>query len=284
MMTGLDKAKFTVDGAAAELKDPDSEFKEFILELPKPFKNGSKVSVKPVWKGWKFTPTSVEVQVFAENPVIDTGGSFDVKSFDPFEVQLSGSHGVDRGELTWSLSDGPSGMKIDAAGMVSWVAKVVPEEYWFTARVEDSYGFTEKQFMVTVVAGDMPQSSWPDGALYVQGSGKSLTWRVDKDLELAADVFMDDTLLSPGSAYQLSSGSTVVGLLPEFLDTQKVGSHVLKVTFVDGTSAQAAFQVQAAAQDNVLPPSGAPGAPVWPAGLLMLILLSAGVVVMKNAG
>jgi hypothetical protein len=140
----------------------------------------------------------------------------------------------------------------------------------------------------------VPASSWPDGDVYVQGSGKPLVWHIDKDLSLAADVFLDGTELAPGSAYELSSGSTVVNLNPEFLDAQQPGFHTLKATFIDGAATEARFEIQAAKTEDIktediktdakdgIPATGAAGDSTFPAGVLALILTAAGVLLLRR--
>jgi hypothetical protein len=148
-----------------------------------------------------------------------------------------------------------------------------------------------------------PNGTWPNGdPIYVQGSGIPLVWHIDKDLTLAIDVFVDDEKATAGSAYDLSAGSTVVTIRPQFLDTLNVGTHTLKATFLDGTTAETTFEVKAATNNNPgtgpdakkpgtkpdakksqVPATGAPGLPTWPAAALALILLAAGVTLTRKA-
>jgi LPXTG-motif cell wall-anchored protein len=71
-------------------------------------------------------------------------------------------------------------------------------------------------------------------------------------------VSVDGSALA-ASQYTISSGSVVVTLLADYLDTLSVGTHTLLVEFDDGTRASGTFSIQAASGDNGGTTGGAGG-------------------------
>lgn len=91
-----------------------------------------------------------------------------------------------------------------------------------------------------------------DGA-WTQGTTETVTVRADGDFTKFAGVKVNDTLIDT-KHYTAVSGSTVVTLKQEYLDTLAEGTYKLTVVFTDG-ECSTNFQIQKAAQTNPEPPT-----------------------------
>jgi hypothetical protein len=87
---------------------------------------------------------------------------------------------------------------------------------------------------------------------YAIDSVAGLEYTVDKDFSWFnvqtgqfANVLVDNDIVDPVD-YTATSGSTVINLLPTYLNTLTTGSHTLTVRFTDGVSFSSAFSVLAA--------------------------------------
>lgn len=90
---------------------------------------------------------------------------------------------------------------------------------------------------------------------WTKGSGQGLSFEISRSrhdeetLERTQTVTVDDQITDQ---YDLSSGSVIVTLRPEYLDTLDTGSHILKVGFNDGVEVTSSFAViEKAAPDPV---------------------------------
>jgi hypothetical protein len=94
------------------------------------------------------------------------------------------------------------------------------------------------------------------GGVYTKGSGQGLVHTTQADLSALREVRVDGTVLA-SSAYTTQSGSTVVTLLPAYLDTLTVGQHTLTVVFAGLPSVGDGFEVRAAANPTTATPTSA---------------------------
>ena len=90
-----------------------------------------------------------------------------------------------------------------------------------------------------------PASSFSGSSAYTQGSSAGLTLTVQKDFSQLTSVKVDGNTLSVNKDYTAKEGSTIITLLPEYLDTLSAGNHTLNVAFKDGTSAAKSFTIAA---------------------------------------
>jgi hypothetical protein len=86
------------------------------------------------------------------------------------------------------------------------------------------------------------------------GSGMGITISIDHDFSLFEDVYVNDSLLTRDVHYEAFSGSVIISLLPEYLDSLDSGFHELRVTFVDGTILENEFLIVEADGTELLPP------------------------------
>lgn len=80
--------------------------------------------------------------------------------------------------------------------------------------------------------------------VYTIDESKNATFRVDGDLAVFKDVFVDGNLIDKAN-YELKSGSTIITLTDEYLKTLSVGEHTIKATFTDGGETTTKFEIKA---------------------------------------
>jgi len=86
------------------------------------------------------------------------------------------------------------------------------------------------------------------------GSGSSFTVEVDMPLSSLDNVRVNGTALTRDTHFTASSGSTVITLLPNFLDTLDKDFHTLTITFDDGTFAEEQFLIISGYGESETPP------------------------------
>ena len=81
--------------------------------------------------------------------------------------------------------------------------------------------------------------------IYTIDESKNAIFRIDADFSLFdGKVYIDGTLIDAKN-YKAESGSTVITLNKEYVDTLSVGEHAIKVEFSDGGLATTKFEVKA---------------------------------------
>ena len=81
--------------------------------------------------------------------------------------------------------------------------------------------------------------------IYIIDESKNAIFRIDADFSLFdGKVYIDGTLIDAKN-YKAESGSTVITLNKEYVDTLSIGEHTIKVEFSDGGSATTKFEVKA---------------------------------------
>ena len=75
-------------------------------------------------------------------------------------------------------------------------------------------------------------------------------FRIDADYSLFNNKVYVDNVLVDSSNYTSKSGSTIITLKKEFVDTLSVGEHTLKVVFNDGGEAETTFTIAKKAENN----------------------------------
>ena len=87
--------------------------------------------------------------------------------------------------------------------------------------------------------------TWVQGQSYVIGAGNDLVARIDYALNLLESVKLDGVVLAEG-VYSLQSGSTIITVNHEFLDTLDAGAHELALAYSNGQTVRLGFTVAAA--------------------------------------
>lgn len=81
--------------------------------------------------------------------------------------------------------------------------------------------------------------------IYTIDESKNAIFRIDADFSLFDGKLYIDGILVDAKNYKAVSGSTVITLNKEYVDTLSVGEHTIKVEFSDGGSATTKFEVKA---------------------------------------
>ena len=81
--------------------------------------------------------------------------------------------------------------------------------------------------------------------IYTIDESKNAIFRIDADFSLFDGKLYIDGILVDAKNYKAESGSTVITLNKEYVDTLSVGEHTIKVEFSDNGSATAKFEVKA---------------------------------------
>ena len=75
-------------------------------------------------------------------------------------------------------------------------------------------------------------------------------FKIDADYSLFNNKVYVDNVLVDSSNYTSKSGSTIIVLNKDYVDTLAVGEHTLKVAFADGGEAETTFTIARKAEDN----------------------------------
>ena len=75
-------------------------------------------------------------------------------------------------------------------------------------------------------------------------------FRIDADYSLFNNKVYVDNVLVDSSNYTSKSGSTIIVLNKDYVDTLAVGEHTLKVAFTDGGEAETTFTIEKKAENN----------------------------------
>ena len=75
-----------------------------------------------------------------------------------------------------------------------------------------------------------------DNQSVVEGSDKTITFRVDGDIAKLKAVYHGDKLLVKDMDYIATAGSVIITLKPDFSKALKKGNHAFKVEFIDGSA------------------------------------------------
>lgn len=81
--------------------------------------------------------------------------------------------------------------------------------------------------------------------IYTIDESKNAIFRIDADFSLFDGKLYIDGILVDAKNYKAESGSTVINLNKEYVDTLSIGEHTIKVEFNDGGSATTKFEVKA---------------------------------------
>ena len=116
-------------------------------------------------------------------------------------------------------------------------------------QINGDYGYTGSYSVTMTVevqaVGDYSIIEGTNG-VWTQNSDKTLTFRANGDFSKFTGVKVDGTLIDAKN-YTAVSGSTVVTLKAEYLQTRSVGTHKLTIVYTDG-ECSTNFEVKAASE------------------------------------
>ena len=179
-----------------------------------------------------------------------------VEGADHYRVTLMTGFSDDNGEIFWAAAAN-SGVITDTC------------ELDFSNRISSSDDSVKYCFRVCAIkdkvcsdevesipyaevedAGDIPSYSIIEGAngVWTQNSDETLAFRANGDFSKFTGVKVDDTLIDAKN-YTAASGSTVIPLTTDYLETLSVSTHKLTVVYNDG-ECSTNFEVKAASEQT----------------------------------
>ena len=93
--------------------------------------------------------------------------------------------------------------------------------------------------------------TWVQGKEYIIGSGEDLIVKVDYSIELLNSITLDDDNL-PEDSYEIASGSTILTIYSDYLDTLDAGDHTIKFAYSNGATVSTSFTI---AEDDLSVPN-----------------------------
>ena len=165
----------------------------------------------------------------SENKAILTAVNVGTKKsevFKGFHMQFTGS-ALDYDDLDGDIANGEI---------------VLETRYDYYTRC--TYEFTFQYVKEEVIPKEY---KFTEGAnqIYTIDESKNAIFRIDADFSLFDGKLYIDGILVDAKNYKAVSGSTVITLNKEYVDTLSVGEHTIKVEFSDGGSATTKFEVKA---------------------------------------
>lgn len=101
-----------------------------------------------------------------------------------------------------------------------------------------------REFVHVALAPAEPMVNFNDGFTATIGSESPLNLEIDMPISAFVSVMVNDMILTKDVHYTVASGSTIISLLPNFLNTLEDGFHTLIVNFADGVYVQECFLVE----------------------------------------
>lgn len=126
--------------------------------------------------------------------------------------------------------------------------------------INGDYGYTGNYSVTMTVevqaVGEIPSYSIIEGAngVWIQNSDETLTFRANGDFSKFTGVKVDGTLIDVKN-YTAVSGSTVITLKADYLQTLSVGKHTLTIVYNDG-ECNTQFEIKAASTTPGNKPDG----------------------------
>lgn len=133
-----------------------------------------------------------------------------------------------------------TGSKLNFDGAAGSILNEIRTDYYTRCKYEFNFQYVKEEV-------SPKEYKFTGGAnqIYVIDESKNAIFRIDADFSLFdGKVYIDDALLDAKN-YQAESGSTVIILNKEYVDTLSVGEHTIKVEFSDSGSATTKFEVKA---------------------------------------
>lgn len=148
--------------------------------------------------------------------------------------------GTKKSEVFKGLHTKYTGSKLNFDGAAGSILNEIRTDYYTRCKYEFNFQYVKEEV-------SPKEYKFTEGAnqIYVIDESKNAIFRIDADFSLFdGKVYIDDALLDAKN-YQAESGSTVIILNKEYVDTLSVGEHTIKVEFSDSGSATTKFEAKA---------------------------------------
>ena len=165
----------------------------------------------------------------SENKAILTAVNVGTKKsevFKGFHMQFTGS-ALDYDDLDGDIANGE-------------IVRETRYDYYTRCTYEFTFQYVKEEVIPK-------EYKFTEGAnqIYTIDESKNAIFRIDADFSLFDGKLYIDGILVDAKNYKAVSGSTVITLNKEYVDTLSVGEHTIKVEFSDGGSATTQFEVKA---------------------------------------
>ncbi|MDO5556748.1 MAG: InlB B-repeat-containing protein [Clostridia bacterium] len=126
-------------------------------------------------------------------------------------------------------------------------------EGWYTDETLNTPFDTNTELLNNLVL----YAKWTNDYKFVEGGSQTcfldkdenVKFRINASLDLLDKVLVDGAEID-SSKYLKESGGTIITLLKDYVKTLTVGEHTLKVTYLDGKSAETTFSVKQSAETD----------------------------------
>ena len=148
--------------------------------------------------------------------------------------------GTKKSEVFKGLHTKYTGSKLNFDGAAGSILNEIRTDYYTRFKYEFNFQYVKEEV-------SPKEYKFTEGAnqIYVIDESKNAIFRIDADFSLFdGKVYIDDALLDAKN-YQAESGSTVIILNKEYVDTLSVGEHTIKVEFSGSGSATTKFEAKA---------------------------------------
>lgn len=181
-----------------------------------------------------YTPITVDVPVYGlkrlsvVTAIMGEGG----------EVTNPGDLAVEEDELTWTIApDEGYELKRFVVNLEDKTGEVSGGSFTMTAGTDDISVIVEFRRTYNVIRGA--------GQTHIRGVDGTVEFEIDVEYELFEDdgeVYVDGELVDPEN-YDSRSGSTIIALSEDYLNSLTIGEHTLAVRFADDGIARATFTI-----------------------------------------
>lgn len=147
--------------------------------------------------------------------------------------------GTKKSEVFKGLHTKYTGSKLNFDGAAGSILNEIRTDYYTRCKYEFNFQYVNEEV-------SPKEYKFTEGAnqIYVIDESKNAIFRIDADFSLFdGKVYIDDALLDAKN-YQAESGSTIIILNKEYVDTLSVGEHTIKVEFSDSGSATTKFEAK----------------------------------------
>lgn len=181
---------------------------------------------------------------FSDSELLISGGTFEVTSEETATIQIGGEYsktketvtitgGTFKGVNALSVDSETATVSISGGKFSTDVTEYVADGYEAT---EDEDGnFTVAPIVYEVIKGD-------DQKVTVK-EGTEVIITIDADFDLFKDLYINDKLVDK-KYYTVKSGSTIITLKPEYIETLEKGNYEVKATFTNGGTATTALTIE----------------------------------------
>ena len=148
--------------------------------------------------------------------------------------------GTKKSEVFKGLHTKYTGSKLNFDGAAGSILNETRTDYYTRCKYEFNFQYVKEEV-------SPKEYKFTEGAnqIYVIDESQNAIFRIDADVSLFdGKVYIDDALLDAKN-YQAESGSTVIILNKEYVDTLSDGEHTIKVEFSDSGSATTKFEAKA---------------------------------------